>query len=485
MTKLRRFQIARQLLDKYGIDLHDETDFYLLWISGQQLLAAAETSKTSQAFQQAADRLTAALQKPEAKRDLASASQCRYELAYCQFKLGRHFESAELYASMISALAAVDRTMAANAAWMAFAGYQKSLDEHPEGRRKAIRVLETLKREFPQSPHAEKVDYQISLLQRDNQSPQQAMAELESIDPANESYLDSRYDLCLLAHQQWGSLPADQRSAMAAKILSYVDAFLNASASADPKRRLKCMLIAADVLSSAPDPDLSLAGKYLQQAGSVIQQDENPGALTAEYHYRMLQVAMRKNHEPLIRQHAGWITENAPGSPYELPALVQRAQRLAADEADPEQGYQVYHRLVEILGTDADAVKQNKNARVSLFNLAKYAAAVGRFEESADAIERVLQTDPKNKQYLKLAAKSNFQAGNHQRTVEHYRTLVRGTKAGSDEWYEAKYFHIASLMKSDPEIAKQVLKQFQLMHQDLRSPWNTKFQQLSRQESNR
>ncbi len=471
----------RQLLDKYGIVLDQVTDFYLLWISGQQTLAIAERAGGAAKFLEAADRFQQALDTPESKLDLASASQCKYELAYCQFKLGKYYEAAENYASMISALAGIDKTMAANAAWMAFAGYQKSLDQHPEGRRKAIKVLERLRDDFPESPHAEKVDYQISLLQRENQSTEDAMAELEAIDPSNENYTDSRYDLCLLIHKQWNAATAGQRAQLLPKVIQSVDAFLAASDAADQKRRLKCMLIAADVALNGPTPDAATAGKYLQLAAGMITTSENKPA-AAEFHYRMLQLAMRQGNDSAAQQHADWITTNAAGSPYELPALVQLAQRVAGNDAPAEAGYNVYRRLVEVLGTDQETLKTQKNARIASVNFAKYAAAVGKFDEAADAIGRVLQTDPKNKRYLKLAAESSFQAGQNEQAVQHFRTLVRGLPANTDEWYEAKYYQIAALMRSEPEKGKQVLKQFQLMHRDLGAPWEAKFQQLRGQE---
>jgi tetratricopeptide (TPR) repeat protein len=196
----------------------------------------------------------------------------------------------------------------------------------------------------------------------------------------------------------------------------------------------------------------------------------------------MLQLAMQQGNDSAVQQHAGWITANAAGSPYELPALVQLAQRAAKNDAPAEEGYNVYRRLVEVFGTDVETLKTQKNARIASFNLAKYAAAAGKFDEAADAIERVLQTDPKNKRYLKLAAESSFQAGQHDRAVQHYRTLVRGLPANTDEWYEAKYYQIAALMRSEPAKGKQVLKQFQLMHRDLGAPWEAKFQQLRAEE---
>ena len=479
LTKLRRFQIARQLLDKYQVDVTGEKSFYLMWISGQQLLAKAETSKASDAFQKAADAFQQALEQPQAQQDKVSAARCRYELAYCQFKLGQHFQAAENYASMIGTLMPIDKTMAANAAWMAFAGYQRSLEEHPEGRRKAIRVLETLKRDFPDSPYADKVDYQISLLQRESQSPEEAMAELEAIKPGNENYVDSRFDLCLMSHKQWAAATGEAKSAAAAKVVANVDTFLGASHANDHSRRMKCLLVAADALINSPNPDLSSAKKYLGRAGAIASGSQPPTGTAPEYHYRMLQLSIKQRNNESIRRHANWITDNASGSPYELPALIQRAGNITGPEADPEEGYDVYRRLVRILGNDVEAAKSNKNARISLYNLAKYAAATGRFGEAAQAVDQVLPTDPKNRRYLTMSAESNYKAGNYSTAVDRYRMLVRGSKAGTDEWYDAKYHHIASLVKADPAKGKQVLKQFQLMHQDLGSPWDAKFQQLA------
>ena len=117
-----------------------------------------------------------------------------------------------------------------------------------------------------------------------------------------------------------------------------------------------------------------------------------------------------------------------------------------------------------------------------MFQFAKYAHATGKFDEAATAIERVLKTDPKNKTYLNLAGQSYYKSGKFGLAVPIYRTLVRGLKTNSDEWYAAKYFHVDSLLKTDAKKGHQVLKQFQLMHKDLPATWNAKFLQLNNVE---
>lgn len=481
LVNFGRIEIAIQLLEKYEVPIENPNDFYLMWMSGQQHMQAAEKLKDVARFSKAAELFQSAMKQPEAQQDRKSASRCQYQLAYCQFQMGDHLVAAKNYASMINTLTSIDREMAANAAWMAFVGYQKSLKNNPDSRVKAITMLETLKRSFPESPHASKTDYQISLLQRGSETSAKSMAKLDAIEPDSDDYRSSRYDLVLMVHKQWSAAGPDKRDQLTAKQLGYVDAFLKAShSSAEPKRKLKCVLIASDVLLNGPTPDLPAAQKYLLLANTITKQHKDLGDSASEFRYRMMQFGLEKGDRAFALKYAKWLQDNSSGSPYEIPALVHLAQNLT--DNDPQEGYQIFQRLTSLLGKDQETLLANKNAKISMFQFAKYAHATGKFDEAATAIERVLKTDPKNKTYLKLAGQSYYKSGKFGLAVPIYRTLVRGLKTNSDEWYAAKYFHVDSLLKTDAKKGQQVLKQFQLMHKDLPATWNAKFLQLNNVE---
>ena len=66
-----------------------------------------------------------------------------------------------------------------------------------------------------------------------------------------------------------------------------------------------------------------------------------------------------------------------------------------------------------------------------------------------------------------------------QRLAGELADAAGGLEAGSDEWFEAKYFQILCLRETDPEAARKTLKQFQLLYPEVRSAaWQSKFRTL-------
>ena len=58
---------------------------------------------------------------------------------------------------------------------------------------------------------------------------------------------------------------------------------------------------------------------------------------------------------------------------------------------------------------------------------------------------------------------------------------LSGLAAGTDVWYEAKYHQLQSLAMTDPEQARKVYRQFQLLHPELGGDaWRARFTDLAR-----
>ncbi len=199
-------------------------------------------------------------------------------------------------------------------------------------------------------------------------------------------------------------------------------------------------------------------------------------------------MARQQKQQAAVSQHAQWLLDHAPGSAYEQSALVIRAleldQQIAAASA-PGQGvlkeaFDVYRRLLSHLGEDAQTVQQNKNAKVACARLATYAQQLGRTEESAAYLRILVEAFPSDQDYLQQLGRREFELGNYEAALPHWRTLLVGLDKTSEPWFEAKYHQLACLYQTDPEQAQTVLEQFRLLHPDWGlSPWRDKIKALA------
>ncbi len=489
LARLGQHRLIEQLTKQYQITLDSSGNFFLAWVEGRGLLAVADARQQPEAYQAAADKLTAALAAPAAERHVRSAAQCRYELAWCNYQLGRFEQAARLYDQAATGLRAAGSAAAADAAWMVFACYQKLCKQAPQHAQAAADALRRIARDFPNHPHAKRVDYYLKKLRDDTGRPEHLIARLEQIPPGDVSYLAAQYDLCDLWHEVWSQQDAAGKAAARSKLLAAVDRCLETSRQApDETRQLKAALLAAEVLLADPAGDASAAAGYLQRASAWASRvpDEHP--LAADYHYRRLVLAGRQADDAARRTHARWLLEHAPESAYEVPALVVVAksleEQIQADTAAPDaqrdqEAWDVYHRLSERLGTEPETLRAAPNARVALSKAAEYAGRRNRPDEAAAYLEKLLAAFPTDKNYLRRAGLARFETSEYAQSLAHWRTLLGGLPDGTDAWYEAKYYQLRCLMQTDPALGQKVFRQLQLLHPDFGSPaWREKFQEF-------
>jgi tetratricopeptide (TPR) repeat protein len=216
--------------------------------------------------------------------------------------------------------------------------------------------------------------------------------------------------------------------------------------------------MAADVAINSASPDRNAAANWLTQASSLVAKLPASDSSVAEFHYRSMQLAALTEDEASRRDHADWLVRNAGGSSFELPALILTAKSVdAAVEAASgpraaqlqQEGYQVYQRLVQLLGDGAAVLRDQNNARVASSKLARYAYDTGRFAEAGRQLEKLVAAFPKNQDYLQRCGLAFVQAGKHEQALPHWRTLVAGLSSDSTPWYEAKYYQLVCLLHPD------------------------------------
>jgi len=498
LAKLQQFALLRELAAKYPIDAGSQSGFLLHWLRGQELFATAEKSKRPEDYRAAAEALAAALAARETTTDKISAEQCRYTLAWCQSRLGEHEKAAEAFKQASRALRGSDDATAAGAAWKAVESYRRLAETDSRYVFSAIETLEAIRRDFPDHPNTQKVDYCITQLRRSTMSSKEVLESLQRVAPDNPNYASACYDICGLRYERWTSARGTPgEAAAAAELHRVVATYLAAAAKGQPapERTLRCLLLSVDVALSSAPAETDRAKDLLAKAAPLAAAMAASSSLAADYHYRSFQLAKGVGDAKGLSEHAAWLARHGEGTSYQLPALVTLARQAdeAAASAPPDrrraaeaEACSIYERLVAILGDSPQTIGSDKNALVANSRLARYLAQLNRHAEAAERLEKILSAYPSDKDYLRRGGLAQYLAGNYDRAIDHWRGLVAGLPKGSEDWYEAKYYQLACLAKIDKPAAREVFAQFVLLYPKLGPPpWQAKFAALRAQIESR
>ena len=487
LVKLRQSRAAGHLMDEYQIEIDkDSAGFYLRWLQGQQLFNRAEVSKSQGDYELAAAALEQALGAPDSAGDLNAAARCRTQLAWCHYRLTDLEQAARLFEQAASGLKATNDRGAAKSAWNAFLSYQKLAKSESRFVSSAIDVLNRIQRDYPHTKYAKDAGYYAGKLQAESLSPEELLQQLATIAPDSDSYLAARYDICRTWFQRWGEATGPARREAVVSLARSVDTYLQAATRAEESsRKVSVCLLVVQAAVHASSLDLPLARKYLTKARPFAESLHRGDRWAAEFHYRAMQLAQRANDDAEMKRHASWIVANAPGSSYQLNALIS-AVRLAEAElktvgpaekpAQMQVVFDYWQRLAELLGSTTAKISASKNARVANSKLAHYGMLLGDHRVAAQALEKLLASDPKNKSYLRRAGEAQYQLGDYAGSLQQWQTLLSGLEKGSDDWYQAKYFQLACLRQLDDSRFRRASRQFRLLYPDLGSTkWQTRF----------
>lgn len=493
LARLKQFDLITALLAKYRSEPQATDGFYALWAKGRLMFAAAEKSKRSDDFQQAGKWFQQALDLPEAKDDLTAAAQCRYSLAWCDYRQ-EHYEAAlRLFRLAAAQLRTLGDETAVQSAWMVFTCYQQlhSASKDPRHQKEALAALADLKRDFPGTDQAQRADLMLARLKVQGDAPEEAVKTLSAVSPDSPSYLTARYELCAARHQLWTKSRGQPNAAsLAAELIKDVDAYLVAAPESEGVRRVRAALLAVDVLLASDSPDWEAAARYLDRVRAAGDKLGDDDSIAPEYHYQRLQLAQHAKDEAEARSQAAWLAKHAAGTNYELPAMVIVARTAddsyaAASAAQKDQRREsaiaTYQRLVQLLGDSPDVIGKRKNALIANSKLAQYEYDAGRYSAAAQRLDRIVQAHPDNRNYLRRAGLAWFQAGEPAKSLEHWTTVAAGSDSASEAWYEAKYYQLSCLAKTDTVAANQSWRQFKLLHPEVKdAAWGEKFAALEK-----
>jgi hypothetical protein len=491
LARMRQFETADKLVEKYKLEERLRDRFCVVWLRGRREYLAAEKGKSAAGFEAAKKTLTAALAMPEAKREANDAAQARYYVAWAYFRLDEIDAAGRLFNEAALGLAFSAPEVAAQAAWMHCTCLVQLASKDKRQVSTAQAALEAYLRDYPASEEAQQVESLAARLRQSQLPPREAISELSAIKPGDANYASAQYEICQLQYQLWSKVKGDSGKAkpLAAEVLKAVDGFISASdTNRDGLRRLKASLLAVDVLLNDATPAWERVGELLTSVAAPAGQLEvNSGALI-EYQYRRMQLAEHRGDGASVQQAAMQIVRSGAGTVYELPALAAAAR--AADAAfrvatpadrrkQAVEAERLYSRIVELLG-DSPAALANKNALAASSKLAEYDEELENWERAAGRLKKLVDLQPKDRRLLRRAGVACIQAGQFAAALDYWRTLAAGLTAGSEEWFEAKYFQLACLEKTDRAAAQNVLKQFRVLYPEVKSAaWRDKFIELA------
>jgi tetratricopeptide (TPR) repeat protein len=480
------------LLAKYRAEPTRADGFYALWGKGRLVFAEAEKSKQPADFQRASQWFQQALDLPEAKDDPVTAAQCRYSLAWCQYRVEQYDAAVRLFRQAASELKTLGDDTAVQAAWMVFTCYQQQYAASKDARhqKQALEALTSLKRDFPGSEQAQRADLMLARLSAKGDAPEVAVKTLAAVTADSPNYLTARYELCSVRHQLWSKARSEAKQALAGEVRKDVDIYLAAAPESEGVRRIRAALLAVEVLLAEAPPKWEDAAQYLTRVQTVGAKLTDDDSIAAEYHYRRLQLAQHTGDETAVRNNAQWLTEHAAGTSYELPALVIVAKHIdqqLAEAADSQKNQRrqeaiaAYNRLVQLLGSSSEVIAAKKNSLIANSKLAQYEYDASRYSESAQRLEGIVKAFPSDRNYLRRAGLAWFKAGDHAKALPHWDTIVAGSDSASESWYEAKYYQLVCLAKIDSEAAGKSWRQFKLLHPEVKSPqWRDRFAELEK-----
>ena len=103
-------------------------------------------------------------------------------------------------------------------------------------------------------------------------------------------------------------------------------------------------------------------------------------------------------------------------------------------------------------------------------------------DETVKMYAKLLEAQPTNYQFLKANAELAEEDGHLDEALGHWRGALTRLNPSDIRWYEAKYHLIRVLLKVDPVRAKEVIKQHELLNPSYGpSPWGERIAQLAKQ----
>lgn len=472
-----------------------------IWLAGMDAMTqfqTAEKSKDKADYLKAETLLSAALTAPEAKTEAVFAAELRYELAWCEFRLERFEASSQQFRQVVGPLRRAKPEMAQQAGWMVFASLQQLADKDPKFVTPAVRALDTFVQDFPTSSLAAKAGLYRAKLTRNDKLATEAAEKLAKLPPSDPTYREAQAELALNYKQQLDTAISQKKTkeqdALRQKMLAAIERYLELPRpeAGTSDQSLTMTLLALGQLREPSESNRKEFEAFITRGKPLALALAVEDSLRHEWLYRAFQWSSFIGDSSQASLYAEQLLAANPDSPFAAPALISQAKKLdealagtlsaAQRTSTLEKAAAVYRQLRKTVSENPQVLKENKNASAIVSRLAQYEQELGHADAAAAELELLRKAFPTDKKTLLRLMLVQKQRGQAQATVDLSRQLLTALTVGSDEWLSAKYHQIWGLAKTEPEKAKQVLKQLKvLLPVEKWNNWREQLQQLEQE----
>ena len=456
--------LARDLVAKWSKNgsaarpLGDE-DFAIRWLQGLEGFERAEKSRDPRDYEESARLLASALAGAEAAAQEGIATDCRYALAWIDYRRDRFADAAQKFGKVADVRKSKGDASAGDAAWMKAVALLKPAQADSGPSSEALAALKAFLQDYPRHKNIENAKLQLARLDG-------VRLESVSVDDPDRFLEACRQEFARVRGIQAKADFAPLRDALE-KYLALPEAKRSASGT------LECLLMRSE-LDPATRGDLAKGQAALERLTPA-------DPLQLRYRLALTKLAESQKDQAAVQTQADWLTARHPGSTAEQTALIALArltearlsQTDAARRAEARsQAIATYQRLSRALGDSPEILRANRNALIAAARLAQHALAAEQHEEAARRFEAILAAYPQDASALRGLGLAALKLERWPRAVDCFQTLLAGLPRGSAPWFEAKHHQITALRRIDPMQARQVIEQLELLYPDLGpDPW--------------
>ncbi|MFK7766117.1 MAG: hypothetical protein AB8B55_02660 [Mariniblastus sp.] len=496
----REFQAP--MIEKYLADNNlklGTDDFLSLWITGYLEFSKAESSMNmvlaGELYQSAKHNLEKAVEIANSSSMIAplDVARCRYLVGRIDFVKKDYARAAPTFEITSDLVFASDPQLSAESQWLAVRSFVELGSQNSRNQFKAMQAIDKLIERFPGSTFAKRAEFEKIKISLVNLPVEQALRRLSNVGPDDFNYPLALSEINKINYQRWldafKSKQDDEKTFEIRRELFKSEKKYRELARASSESKAKMMLLTVDALLRDQRSKNSDLRQRLNGVDRIIEDGKVTGAILQEYHYYQFQFANRMGDVEAAEQQATWLRENAQGTRFEQAALVQLAQKVDSwlklaenpTQSDLLKAIEIYKRLAERLGTDSDSLKRSDNARVAYARLAEFKLLAGERDEATEMFENLVQTFPKNQNYLRMSAVVRTEAQQYEEALPIWQRLAAGVAAGSDIWFESKYWLAYCLMETGQKSqALELHKQTIRLSVDLPDQWKQRFEALLR-----
>ncbi|QEG20363.1 hypothetical protein MFFC18_02100 [Mariniblastus fucicola] len=468
----------------------NEDSFESRWVSGYAEFWKSENGEP-QAAEKAHELLQQAVSLGVENGDADDVARCRYLLAWLMLKQNQTADAISVFAQVAQQLASADPRLASESAWLAAKSSVRLGGRDPGKLNDAWNRLERFVRTWPDSPHANRANFEKLKIELRSMQPADAIRRLQDFPPGDENYAAALLEKAAQHYRLWQN-QADDPETFARFQESCED--VNSSRETTAGQKLRASFFMIDAALRKPPLELASLDLILARCELLLDQVEDPEIAAAELLYYRMQIANQKRDVEASFEAASRLADIGKETRFELPALIQLAQHLdarlkqvAGTNGDPSavadlvsEAVTTYQRLSNRLGRKSETLKSSANARVALSRLGELHQRAGDSRESERIFEQLLGQFPGNANYLRnlAIAKGSLDRSS---AKELWQRLANGSQAGSDLWFEAKLELAKNLSSLDRDAASKLLRQTLQLGGDVPPHWQRSYDAMIEQ----